>query len=142
MKDIYNYIFEKLQVNSKTKINNIEDVCKYIYYDLWGFTDEDEEIFQCIKDWVKNNDLNDIDDIIPVAGEETLNEMVDFMGNNNKILKLYKSNINMIDKAQEKLEKAKNIYSYHEKGEHIDILSTDDMIAILGLYGALYCIKK
>jgi len=140
MKDIYNYIFEKLQVNSKTKINNIDDVCKYIYYDLWGFTDEDEKIFQCVKNWVKNNGLNDIDDIIPVADEETLNEMADFMG--NKILKLYKSNINMIEKAQDELEKAENIYGYHEKGEHIDIMSTDDMIAILGSYGALYCIKK
>jgi len=137
MKDLNNFIQEKLKINSKTQINNTEEICKYIYNNLWGITDEDKEMYSAIEKWVKDNDVNEV---FPIANQESLNDASEFI--DDDIIKQYKSDMKSVEDCESELEKAENIYHHSERGENIDIMCTDNMIAILGWYGTLYCVKK
>ena len=137
MKQLNSFIQEKLKINSKSKINNTDEVCKYIYNNLWGITDEDKEMYSAIEKWVKDNDVNEV---IPIAHPESLNDASEFI--DDDIIKQYKSDMKSVEDCEDKLEKAENIYHHSSRGENIDIMCTDNMIAILGWYGTLYCVKK
>ena len=137
MKNLNNFIQEKLKINSKTQINNTEEICKYIYNNLWGITDENKEMYSAIEKWVKDNDVNEV---IPIVHPESLNDISEFI--DDDIIKQYKSDMKSVEDCEQELEKAENIYHYSGRGENIDIMCTDNMIAILGWYGTLYCVKK
>lgn len=137
MKNLNNFIQEKLKINSKTRINNTEEICKYIYNNLWGITDEDKEMYSAIEKWVKDNDVNEV---IPIVHPESLNDVSEFI--DDDIIKQYKSDMKSVEDCEQELEKAENIYHHSGRGENIDIMCTDNMIAILGWYGTLYCVKK
>ncbi len=76
MKQLNNFIQEKLKINSKTQINNTEEICKYIYNNLWGITDENKEMYSAIEKWVKDNDVNEV---IPIVHQESLNDISEFI---------------------------------------------------------------
>ena len=135
MKDLNNFIIEKLKINSNTKIN--DELVEDIFYKYLGFADENKEIINVISKWVKDNDVNEV---IPIADQESLNDASEFM--DDYIIKQYKSNMKSVEDCEHELEKAENIYHYSARGENIDIMATNNMIAIIGWYGTLYCVKK
>ena len=135
MKSINNFIIEKLKINSNTKINN--ELVEDIFYKYLGFADENKEIINVISKWVKDNDVNEV---IPIADQESLNDASEFM--DDYIIKQYKSDMKSVEGCEHELEKAENIYHYSARGENIDIMATNNMIAIIGWYGTLYCVKK
>lgn len=134
MEKINNFINEKLKVNSKTNLQStlLDEILEY-----WGLYDEDDEINNAINQWIKDNNVNNVQYI---ADKETLRGVSEFM--DDDIIKQYKSDIKFVEYCEYELEKAENIYHHSGRGENIDIMCTDNMIAILGWYGTLYCVKK
>ena len=127
-------MLEKLKINSKTNVksNVFEEILEY-----WGLDDENKEINDAINKWIKDNNVNGV---IPVADKETLKEASEFLS--DEILELYKLDTTSVNNAHDGLEGGENIYHYSERGENIDIMANNNVIAIMGWYGILYCVKK
>lgn len=135
MKSLKTIILEKLTITSNSKIKSVNISNQILKY--WGLDPEDKDINDIIDQWAEDNDVNEV---IPIAHPETLNDASELIPDN--IIKQYKSDMKSIEDCEHELDKAKNIYHYGERGENIDIMCTDNMIAILGWYGTLYCVKK
>ena len=128
------FMFEKLKINSKTNVqSNILDEI----FEFWGLDDEDKDINNVINQWIKDNNINDVKFI---SDTKTLRDASDFLS--DEILELYHCSLEENIEANNELENAKNIYHHSSRGESIDIFANDNIIAILGWYGILYCVKK
>jgi len=128
------FMLEKLKINSKTNVqsNILDEILEF-----WGLDDEDKDINNAINQWIKDNNVNNVEFI---SDTKTLRDASDFLS--DEILELYNCSSEEIEEANNELENAKNIYHHSSRGENIDIMATDKMIAILGWYGILYCVKK
>ena len=135
MKSLKTIILEKLTITSNSKIKSVNISNQILKY--WGLDPEDKDINDVIDQWVEDNNVNEV---IPMAHPETLNDASEFIDGN--IIKQYKLDMKSIEDCEYELENAENIYHHNERGENIDIMCTDNMIAILGWYGTLYCVKK
>ena len=149
MKDLNNFIQEKLKITSKTKINsrskqellNVPNIVgnyitdKILY--LWGFkkdSEDIEEIGKVIKKWVFDNNVGDVR---PAADPETLNDYNGIIP--KEILDLYDNGLSMNEECQYRLNAAKEIYSFDK---FTQIYAATDIIAIIGSSGTLYCLPE
>ena len=134
MKQLNNYILEKLKVNSKTQISN--EITEQIFYKYWGFTDEDKEILDIISTWVKNNGINDI---IPIADSDAIAD-ADFL--DDSVIKEYNTDYKNVEECLTLLRNSERVYHKKERGEELDIYSSNELICIVGYYGTLYCVDS
>ena len=153
MKDLNNFIQEKLKVNSKTKINktnldllNVPNISgnyvadKILY--VWGFQkdlkykglDYTKEAGKLIKKWVLDNN---IDDVRPAADPETLAESEDFMP--KEIIELYDDSLTLNEECQYRLNSAKEILNIDKFNQ---IYAAPDVIAFISPTGTLYCLPE
>ena len=134
MKKINNFIQEKLTVNSKTNIQStvFEEILEY-----WGLKYEKKEINDAIKKWIKDNNVNDVEFI---ADKETLKKASEFLS--DEVLELYKLDTTSVNNAHDELEGGEFIYHHSGIDDNIDIMANNNVIAIIGWYGILYCVKK
>jgi len=138
MKEIHNYIIEKLKLNKNSKIlsSELDTIVEKIIKWLIIPTTIINEVEKLIKDWVLENNILNINDLEPCADKETLN---DHLLNNTK-QKQYNSDDSMNEKCQYELDKAKSIY--HNKQFLMDIYITNKMICSITMFGTIYIIVK
>ena len=134
MKNLNSFIQEKLKINSKTNVqsNILDEILEF-----WGLDDENKDINNVINQWIKDNNINDVKF---VADKETLINASDFLS--DEIFELYHCSLEENKEANKEFENAKNIYHHSSRGENIDIMANNNVIAIIGWYGILYCVKK
>jgi hypothetical protein len=134
MKKINNFIQEKLKVNSKTNVQStvFEEILEY-----WGLKYEKKEINDAIKKWIKDNNVNDVEFI---ADKVTLKNASEFLS--DEVLELYKLDKKSVNNAYDELECGEFIYHHSGIDDNIDIMANNNVIAIIGWYGILYCVKK
>lgn len=136
MKALNKFIIEKLRLNKNFKPQPNELLNK-IYFEYWGFSDDNEKIQSIISDWI---DKNQVSDVYPVASLETLNDLKYLL--NKDIIDEYNTSNNEIENCAEYLENAENLLEYKIPGEKFTIMGCKEMICILGWYGGLYCVKE
>lgn len=138
MKDITQFLLEKLKINKNSKIKKGDipeltdnPVINKILYG-WGLGTDEPDALEAIEKWV---DDNNIDEIRLAADLETLNEtdMPDI------IRKLYDSSATLNEECQYRLNAAKEIYSF---GKMSQIYAAPDLIAFIGPTGTLYAIPE
>jgi len=134
MKKLNHFITEKLKLG-KNKLSK-EYLLNRIFFDYWGFNDDNEKIQSTISDWI---DKNQVSNVYPVANVETLNELECIL--NKDIIKEYNTNHNEIEICAEYLENAETLLEYKIHGVKFTIMGCKEMICILGWYGCLYCVK-
>lgn len=137
MKTLNKFIIEKLKLNNNNSKLKTNELLNKIYFEYWGFSDDDEKFQSIISDWI---DKNQVSDVYPVASVETLNDLKDVLSDD--IINEYNTNNNEIENCAEYLENAKTLLEYKMPGERITIMGCKEMICILGWYGALYCVKE
>ena len=147
MKELKEFIIEKLQINSKSKIKvvdrikevpNITDnyvVNKLLY--VWGIANEEcsTKFLRILTKWVTKNHVIDVQ---PAADQETLNSIKEYMP--DEITKLYDSSSETNEICQDKLTKAKCLWTFDEYG--LDIYASEEIIAFIGHEGTLYCLPQ
>ena len=138
MKDITQFLLEKLKINKNSKIKkgNIPEltdnpVVNKILYG-WGLGTDEPEALEAIEKWV---DDNNVDEIRLAADLETLNEtdMPDI------IKKLYDSSATLNEECQYRLDSCKTIYDF---GDYMEIMAAPDLLAFIGPHGTLYVIPE
>ena len=136
MKALNKFIIEKLRLNKnfKPKTNELSNK---IYFEYWGFSNDNEKIQSIISDWI---DKNQVSDVYPVASLETLNDLKYLL--NKDIIDEYNTNNNEIENCAEYLENAEELLEYKIPGKTFTIMGCEEMICILGWYGGLYCVKE
>jgi len=151
MKNLNNFITEKLKVNSKTKINkndNIESkeiIDQMIYYfniDPLKTKDEREgrnyeNAVLKITEWVE---FYKIKDIKFAADLETINDFIKYVNDKkhqNDIKKEYDTSYSLNEKCQELLEGSVTLFQHINT--HFEVMyNTDKMICISYKYGTIY----
>lgn len=139
MKNINQYITEKLKIDSNIKDNSgiVSEILTY-----WGIDEDDKDIFDVIQKWVNKNNVNEV---YPVISDTSFEDAKEFLS--NEVLKQYSKDEKDIDKCYDILEQMTqlneyHLYNHHDRGEVFDIYGNSEMICITGWYGALYCLKK
>jgi len=151
MKKLNNFIFEKLKVNSKTKINKndqieskeIIDIITY-YFNIDPFKAKDEnekndyeKAISKITEWIE---FYKIKDIKFACDLETINNFVRYVKDKKHkedILKEYDTRGTLNEKCQELLEDSVTLYQHY--GTHFEIkYNNDKMICISYKYGTIY----
>ena len=97
MKTLNKFIIEKLRLNKNVKLQT-DELLNKIFFDYWGFSDDNEKIQSIISDWI---DEYQVSDVYPVASIETLNELK------------YLLNKDIIDEAIKEVQKAYNILNIY-----------------------------
>lgn len=155
MKNLNNFITEKLKVNSKTKIvNDLEHkeiIDKIIYY--FNINPEEtkdneekhafEKIKEKIIEWLDyyKEKIKDVDFACDL---ETLNEFIKSINKNEykeNIQKEYNTSDSLNEKCQSLLDKSVGLYKNYIiniECQHCD----EKMICISYKYGTLYCLNK
>lgn len=138
MKNLDNYIIERLHITKDSKIIDIKKVTDQIIdwfrllsVDIY----EKSKIRNAIYDWVEANNVS-IEDLQPCADKETLNEYL----LNDDEMKVYNSSNLQNELCQYELAKAKEIYN--DKIEGISIEYTNKMICYIGAFGTIYVVIK
>jgi len=135
MKTLNNFIIEKLKINSKTKLSdNVKELADEIFYVLWGFTDEDPEIYEVISTWIKDNNIKEV---TPVADFDALKDAAEFL--DDSTVKEYNTKNENVEECVDLLSKSKKLYHKNEVGINLDIYGCDKIICVSGYYGTLYC---
>jgi len=135
MKQLNKFIQEKLKINSKTKLSdNVKELADEIFYVLWGFTDEDPEIYEVISTWIKDNNIKEV---TPVADFDALKDAAEFL--DDSTVKEYNTKNENVEECLNLISKTKTLYHKREHGIEFDIRGCDKMICIIGYYGTLYC---
>lgn len=138
MKDITQFLLEKLKINKNSKIKKGDipeltdnPIVNKILYG-WGLGTDEPEALEAIEKWV---DDNNIDEIRLAADLETLNEtdMPDI------IKKLYDSSDTLNEECQYRLDSCKTIYDF---GDYMEIMAAPDLLAFIGPHGTLYVIPE
>ena len=138
MKDITQFLLEKLKINKNSKIKKGDipeltdnPVVNKILYG-WGLGTDEPDALEAIEKWVNDNN---IDEIRLAADLETLNEtdMPDI------IKKLYDSSDTLNEECQYRLDSCKTIYKF---GKYKEIVAAHDLIAFMGTHGTLYVIPE
>ena len=152
MKNLNNFIIEKLKVNSKTNISKIDDiddqnglVGDFIYYfnlDPLKAKDEREgkdyetAIFK-ITEWIE---FYKVKDVKFACDLETLNDFIRYVKDKKQkddILKEYDTGGTLNEKCQELLEDSVTLYQ--DINTHFEIKRNNDkMICISYKYGTIY----
>ena len=142
MKQLYNFIQEKLILNKTIKSNNNSMITNitYIIMKYLNIDESNQEIFNYIKDWVGENNICTKDKIIkelePCADPETLNESnlpID-------IKKLFNDSLYLNEKCQYELDKCECLL--YDTKEGFDIYASNKMICNVCSCGTLYVIIK
>jgi len=152
MKNLNNFIIEKLKINSKTKISKIDDIDdqdgligNFIYYfniDPKDTTDKEEKkdyetvIFK-IAEWIEFFKVKDVKFTCDV---ETFNEFIQYVNDKkhqDDIKKEYDTSYSLNEKCQELLENAVTLYQHYNT--HLELkYNNDKMICISYKYGTIY----
>ena len=151
MKKLNNFIFEKLKVNSKTKINKndqieskeIIDIITY-YFNIDPFKIEDEKekndyekAISKITEWIE---FYKVKDIKFACDLETINNFVRYVKDEKRkkdILKEYDTRGTLNEKCQELLEDSVTLYQHYST--HFGLkYNNDKMICISYKYGTIY----
>ena len=147
MKQLNNYIQEKLKIKADTKIKkgkeldllnvpNVVDnyVADKILY-VWGFKKGSygtKKVGEAIKKWVLDNNIEDVQ---PAADPETLNEFVPDAP--KEIIELYDDSLKLNEECQYRLASAKEIYVLDKFNQ---VYASSNIIALISYTGTLYCI--
>jgi hypothetical protein len=134
MKDIHEYIIERFRISSKTvnKVNKnlVKDILEHFSLN------EDDSWNEYIENWIVKNDVQNV---YYVGDPETLEEGKD-AGMPENIIKDFDTNIELIEKCQEELEKCKSVFDPDNPGLTMEF--SDKMIAYLSSTGGLYVWKN
>lgn len=151
MKKLNNFIFEKLKVNSKTKINKndqieskeIIDIITY-YFNIDPFKAKDEKekndydkAISKITEWIE---FYKIKDIKFACDLETINNFVRYVKDKKHkedVLKEYDTRGTLNKKCQELLKNSVTLYQHYST--HFELkYNNDKMICISYKYGTIY----
>ena len=154
MKNLNNFIIEKLKVNSKTNISKIDDVDDqnelvgdFIYYfnldplkakDEMEGKDYEKVIFK-IAEWIE---FYKVKDIKFACDLETLNDFIRYVKDKKQkddILKKYDTSGTLNEKCQELLDDSVTRTFYQHYNTHLELkYNNDKMICISYKYGTIY----